>query len=121
MGVEIAGSIEDLVNMADVILLETNDGNLHLEQALRVFRTGKRVFIDKPVAGSLRDASAITSIVAGFLTFVITKIFAFESLALTIAAPVMVSGMIYVGIGFLNRRKPVPERATMLLNAIHDS
>ncbi len=59
MGVVITDSIQSLLDMVDVILLETNDGNLHLEQALEVFSTGKRTFIDKPVAGSLKDAIAI--------------------------------------------------------------
>ncbi len=59
MGVLIVDSIKGLLEMVDVVLLETNDGNLHLEQALEVFRAGKRVFIDKPVAGSLEDTIAI--------------------------------------------------------------
>ena len=59
MGVEITGSVNELLNMVDVVLLETNDGNLHLEQALEVFEAGKTVFIDKPVAGSLRDTIEI--------------------------------------------------------------
>ncbi len=57
--VEIVGSIKELLGKVDVILLETNDGRLHLEQALQVFKAGKRMFIDKPVAGSLADAVAI--------------------------------------------------------------
>ncbi len=59
LGVEIVDSIQGLLNVVDVILLETNDGNLHLEQSLEVFKAGKPVFIDKPVAGSLEDAIAI--------------------------------------------------------------
>ena len=59
MGVEITGSIKELLSKVDVVLLETNDGRLHLEQALEVFKAGKRMFIDKPVAGSLSDAIAI--------------------------------------------------------------
>jgi predicted dehydrogenase len=43
----------------DVVLLETNDGRRHLEQALEVFKAGKRVFIDKPIAASLADTLAI--------------------------------------------------------------
>lgn len=58
-GVEIVDSIQDLLNMVDVVLLETNDGRLHLEQALLVFQAGKPMFIDKPVAASLVDAIAI--------------------------------------------------------------
>jgi predicted dehydrogenase len=59
LGVEIVSSIEELLSKTDYILLETNDGRLHLEQALPVFRAGKRVFIDKPVAASLENAIAI--------------------------------------------------------------
>jgi len=58
-GVEIVGSVAELLQRVDVVLLETNDGRRHLEQALQVFETGKPVFIDKPVAASLRDAVAI--------------------------------------------------------------
>lgn len=59
LGVEITSSIKDLLSKVDVILLETNDGRLHLEQALEVFKAGKRMFIDKPVAGTLSDTLAI--------------------------------------------------------------
>ena len=59
MGVEIVDSIDELVKRVDCVLLETNDGRPHLEQALPVFRAGKPCFIDKPVAGSLADAIAI--------------------------------------------------------------
>jgi predicted dehydrogenase len=59
MGVEIVGSIKELLRKVDVVLLETNDGRLHLEQVLPVFKAGKRVFIDKPIAASLSDAIAI--------------------------------------------------------------
>lgn len=58
-GVEVVDSIQKLLSMVDVVLLETNDGRPHLEQAREVFRAGKPVFIDKPVAGSLKDAVAI--------------------------------------------------------------
>ena len=59
LGVEIVGSIEELLQKVDVVLLETNDGRPHLEQALMVMKAGKPMFIDKPLAGSLRDAIAI--------------------------------------------------------------
>jgi predicted dehydrogenase len=58
-GVKITGSIEELLNETDVIMLETNDGRLHKEQALQVIKAGKRLFIDKPIAASLKDAIAI--------------------------------------------------------------
>jgi predicted dehydrogenase len=59
LGVEIVDSIPDLLKKVDVVLLESNDGNVHLEQVIPVFKAGKTVFIDKPVAGSLPDAFAI--------------------------------------------------------------
>lgn len=59
MGVEIAESIDEVLAEVDVVLLETNDGNPHLEQAMAVIDSGKPLFIDKPVAGSLADAIAI--------------------------------------------------------------
>ena len=57
--VEIVDSIQDLLKKTDVILLETNDGRLHLEQSIPVFKAGKRVFIDKPISASLVDAISI--------------------------------------------------------------
>jgi len=59
LGVEIVDSIDELLTRVDCVLLETNDGRPHLEQALPVFKAGKPCFIDKPVAGSLTDAIAI--------------------------------------------------------------
>jgi hypothetical protein len=59
LGVRIVGSVAELLSQVDVVLLETNDGRLHLEQALEVMRAGKPLFIDKPIAASLEDAVAI--------------------------------------------------------------
>ncbi len=58
-GVKIAESIKELLDNVDAVLLETNDGRMHLKQALQVFEAGKPVFIDKPLAASLKDAIAI--------------------------------------------------------------
>lgn len=58
-GVKITDSIASLLDQVDVVFLETNDGRLHLEQALAVFKAGKRMFIDKPIAASLADTKAI--------------------------------------------------------------
>ena len=59
LGVEIVDSISDLLKKVDVVLLETNDGRRHLEQAMEVFKSGKTTFIDKPIAASLKDAKTI--------------------------------------------------------------
>jgi len=59
MDVEIVDSIEELLKKVDVVLLETNDGRPHLEQALPVLSAGKPLFIDKPMAASLVDVITI--------------------------------------------------------------
>lgn len=58
-GVKISDSISQLLSEVDVVLLETNDGRLHLSQALEVIKAGKPLFIDKPLAASLKDGKAI--------------------------------------------------------------
>jgi len=58
-GVEIVDSIATLLDRVDVVMLETNDGRLHLEQAIPVLKSGKRMFIDKPIAASLADTKMI--------------------------------------------------------------
>ena len=58
-GVEIVDSIESLCTKVDAVLLESVDGRPHLEQVKPVFAAKKRVFIDKPMAGSLKDGREI--------------------------------------------------------------
>ncbi|MGJ7033735.1 Gfo/Idh/MocA family protein [Niabella hirudinis] len=65
-GVTITRSIEELLPMVDAVCLETNDGRLHLEQALPVLKAGKPLFIDKPMTASLKDAVAIFNAAAQY-------------------------------------------------------
>jgi len=58
-GVEIVDTIPELLSKVDVVLLESVDGRIHLQEAIPVIQAKKPVFIDKPVAGSLVDAMAI--------------------------------------------------------------
>ena len=58
-GVKIFATIEELCQQVDAVLLESVDGRPHLEQVKPVFKAGKPVFIDKPIAASLRDAIEI--------------------------------------------------------------
>jgi hypothetical protein len=58
-GVKIVDTIEELCQQVDAVLLESVDGRPHLAQVRPVIAAGKPVFIDKPVAGSLRDAIEI--------------------------------------------------------------
>ena len=61
-GVEIVDSIETLCTKVDAVLLESVDGRPHLEQAKPVIAAGLPLFIDKPMAGSLKDVIEIFSL-----------------------------------------------------------
>ncbi|MCB1122085.1 MAG: Gfo/Idh/MocA family oxidoreductase [Verrucomicrobiae bacterium] len=58
-GVKLYDSIEEMCKHVDAVLLESVDGRPHLEQVIPVFKAGLPVFIDKPIAGSLKDAITI--------------------------------------------------------------
>lgn len=59
LGVIITSSIEELLGMVDCVFVETNDGHMHLDQALKVFKAGKGCYIDKPLGATLGEAIAI--------------------------------------------------------------
>lgn len=62
MGVEMVDSVEALLPKCDVVMIESVDGRAHLGQAKAVFGSGKLVFIDKPLAGSLADGIRIAEL-----------------------------------------------------------
>ena len=62
MGVEIVETIPQLLEKVDVVLIESVDGRIHLKEATEVFKSGKLVYIDKPLAGTLAEAIAIFDI-----------------------------------------------------------
>lgn len=61
-GVEIVATIPELLGKCDVVLLESVDGRIHLEEAIPVIKARKPVFIDKPLAASLVDAIVIAEL-----------------------------------------------------------
>ena len=61
-GVELVDSIDALLAKVDVVLLMSVDGRPHLTQVTPVFKAGKRVFIDKPLAASLDDVRRIVEL-----------------------------------------------------------
>jgi predicted dehydrogenase len=61
-GVEIVDSIDALLAKVDVVLLTSVDGRPHLAQVTPVFKSGKRVFIDKPLAAGLDDVRRIVAL-----------------------------------------------------------
>jgi hypothetical protein len=58
-GVKIVGDIPTLCSLVDAVLLESNDGRVHLAQARQVIEARKPLFIDKPLAATLEDAREI--------------------------------------------------------------
>jgi predicted dehydrogenase len=63
-GVEIVGSIDELLPKVDVVMIESVDGRPHLQQLGPVIKAKKKVFIDKPIAGSLADVLRIFALAA---------------------------------------------------------
>jgi len=58
-GVQIYDTIEAVCAEVDAVLVESVDGRPHLEQARQVIASGKTLYIDKPMAGSLKDVLEI--------------------------------------------------------------
>ncbi|HWL08363.1 MAG TPA: Gfo/Idh/MocA family oxidoreductase [Planctomicrobium sp.] len=58
-GVQIVDSIEELVKLVDVVIINSLDGRVHLDQAKTVIAAGKPLFIDKPLSASLSDGQKI--------------------------------------------------------------
>jgi predicted dehydrogenase len=57
--IELVDSIEALVKRVDAVILTSVDGRVHLAQVKPVLAARKPVFIDKPLAASVRDAVEI--------------------------------------------------------------
>ncbi len=89
-GVEIVGSVEELLKKVDVVLLESVDGRKHLELALPVIKAGKRMFIDKPMAASLSDAMSIFDVAQKYNT----PVFSSSSLRYIVGAQEIAKGKI---------------------------
>lgn len=58
-GVKLCDTIETAMQDVDAVMILSLDGRTHLKEAQQVFPFHKPVFIDKPMAGSLRDAIEI--------------------------------------------------------------
>lgn len=63
-GVRIVGTPEEAAKDVDAVLLLTLEGRPRLELAKKIFAAGKPVFMDKPVASSLKDAVEIYKLAA---------------------------------------------------------
>jgi hypothetical protein len=63
-GVRIVGSVAEACKDVDAILLLSLEGRPRLEQMRQIIAAGKPVFMDKPVAASLKDAVEIYKLAA---------------------------------------------------------
>jgi len=61
-GVEIVDRAEDMIGKIDAVMIEFQDGNLHLPYAKPFLEAGIPTFIDKPFTCSLSDAREIAKI-----------------------------------------------------------
>jgi hypothetical protein len=58
-GIQLYDTVAELCRNVDAVLLTSVDGRVHLAQAIPVIEAGKPLFIDKPMAASLRDVVAL--------------------------------------------------------------
>lgn len=63
-GVKLYDSIPELCRNVDAVLVESVDGRPHLAQARAVIAAGKPLYIDKPLAGTLKDGIEIFRLAA---------------------------------------------------------
>ncbi len=64
MGVEIVDTIDQLLPKVDAVMLLSIDGRPHLAQLKPIFQVRKPVFVDKPVAASLKDTVRVFELCA---------------------------------------------------------
>lgn len=58
-GVKLVDSMNAVLKKSDAIMILTNDGRPHLEEVLPVFKAGKPVYVDKPLADTFQGVKAI--------------------------------------------------------------
>lgn len=71
-----------------------------------------------PLFKHSNSTSAITSILSGLGMFILTKYVVDWPLSLEIGSPVLVSAIVYIGMGFLNRNAVIKPEIEALLDAV---
>lgn len=64
LGIKLVETPEEMLGKIDGLLLEGNDGSSHLERARPFLEAGLPVWIDKPLAWSVRDCEALAELAA---------------------------------------------------------
>ncbi|MBI2807172.1 MAG: Gfo/Idh/MocA family oxidoreductase [Planctomycetes bacterium] len=57
--VKLVGSVDELLRGCDAVMIMSLDGRKHLPEATAVLKAGKRLYIGRPLAASMKDAVAI--------------------------------------------------------------
>jgi hypothetical protein len=65
-GVKIVENEKELMSNVDVVMVESVDGNMHVEHATPYIKKGMRVWIDKPFASTYKDAKKLAKLAAKF-------------------------------------------------------
>ncbi len=65
-GVKIVDSDKELMSSADVVMVESVDGNMHIEHAAPYIKKGRTVWIDKPFASTYKDARKLAAMAAKY-------------------------------------------------------
>ena len=58
-GVKLYPTVKELCKQVDAIMIENVDGRPHLKHAFNVIKSGKPLYIDKPLAGTFADCKKI--------------------------------------------------------------
>lgn len=62
-GVKLTESIDQMLDMVDVVLITSVDGRRHLAELKAVVESGKPTFVDKPFTASLADAKEMVRLI----------------------------------------------------------
>jgi SSS family solute:Na+ symporter len=73
-----------------------------------------------PVFKHSDSKAAIVSWAAGIITFIIVKYVLTVSTATLVASPVLVSAILFIGLGLLNRNAPIATKVTKLLDSLDE-
>ena len=71
-GVELVEKPTELIGKIDAVMIESQQGSRHLERARPFIEAGLPIFIDKPFAGSLKEADAILALAEKYHTPLMT-------------------------------------------------
>jgi hypothetical protein len=62
-GVKVTTSIDEAISDVDGVILSLNDGSMHFDYVRRIAACGKPLFLDKPMADTVKEAEEICRIV----------------------------------------------------------